>query len=284
MFSIFKKAARKKPRALGVLLCYNDGDILRDQIEYLLAQNHDVIAWDHGSDDDTAQVLDEYSHVLKQRKFIPRDFDFYKLYPEMSANVIENFADRYDMISWPDQDEFLEGPHRDKSYYEYLTDVYNSPYTYVEFQNFVYWYTSEDDSIQTNLNKRIVHYSLFSPCAPRIRAWKAAVTNMRQFNHNQLDGEKYPELFRLRHYPIRSEGHLYRRIQKDRASLEQSGANYHYNAMERNLPHILRIVPEMFHVDDGKGELDPFQKLNWDVVYSKEPISEQDIRFTNAPT
>lgn len=52
---------RKKPRALGVLLCYNDADILEDQIEYLLSQNHDLIVWDHGSDDGATEILDKYN-------------------------------------------------------------------------------------------------------------------------------------------------------------------------------------------------------------------------------
>ena len=35
-----------KPKALGVLLCYNDADILPDTIESLLANNHDLLVWD----------------------------------------------------------------------------------------------------------------------------------------------------------------------------------------------------------------------------------------------
>jgi hypothetical protein len=42
---------------LGVLLCYNDADILKDVMEHLWANKHDVIVWDHGSDDDTPKIL-----------------------------------------------------------------------------------------------------------------------------------------------------------------------------------------------------------------------------------
>lgn len=114
----------------------------------------------------------------------------------------------------------MEGPKRDKSYYEYITEVYNSPYTFIEFDNYVYWFTDDDNLVEKNITKRMTHYSLFSNCAPRIRAWKASVTNIRFFNHNPLDGEKYPTNFKLRHYPFRNKDHFYKRIYKDRANLE----------------------------------------------------------------
>ena len=42
-------------KLLGVLLCYNDADILEDAILHLLEHNHDLVVWDHGSDDGTAE-------------------------------------------------------------------------------------------------------------------------------------------------------------------------------------------------------------------------------------
>ncbi len=39
---------------LGVLLCYNDGDLLEDALRYLLNQEHHLVVWDHGSTDQTA--------------------------------------------------------------------------------------------------------------------------------------------------------------------------------------------------------------------------------------
>ena len=95
---------------LGVLLCYNDGDLVSDAVRYLIDQGHDVIAWDHGSDDETSDILRRLSPELVELRTIPRSFDFYDLYPEMSRHLLADYVDRYDWISWPDQDEFLEGP------------------------------------------------------------------------------------------------------------------------------------------------------------------------------
>ena len=44
-------------KCLGVLLCYNDGDLLADSIAYLREQRHDIVLWDHGSTDNTAEVV-----------------------------------------------------------------------------------------------------------------------------------------------------------------------------------------------------------------------------------
>ena len=112
----FRRRPSKSPRMLGVLLCYNDGDLVSDAVRYLIDQGHDVIAWDHGSDDETSDILRRLSPELVELRTIPRSFDFYDLYPEMSRHLLADYVDRYDWISWPDQDEFLEGPDRTRSY------------------------------------------------------------------------------------------------------------------------------------------------------------------------
>ena len=96
-----------KPRCLGVLLCYNDGDLLAESTSYLLEQNHDLIAWDHGSTDETPAILERFRPRLRELRHVPREFDFYELYETMSRHLIDNYVNDYYWISWPDQDEFL---------------------------------------------------------------------------------------------------------------------------------------------------------------------------------
>ncbi len=155
-----------KMRRLGVLLCYNDGDLLEESLRYLLEQNHDVVVWDHGSTDETPEVIRRFSGELLETKFVPREFDFYQLYPAMSRHLIDNYTARYDWISWPDQDEFLEGPTRAKSYQESLREVFESRYDWIQFNNFNYWTTNADDSNIPATTARVRHYALFPDCAP----------------------------------------------------------------------------------------------------------------------
>jgi len=254
-----------KLRLLGVLLCYNDGDLVADAVRYLREQGHDLVVWDHGSTDETPEVLASLRGELVELTTVPRSVDFYELYPKMSEHLLREYVARYDWISWPDQDEFLEGPDRARSYREWVEEVASSPYDWVEFNNFNYWWTAADDPAIARAVERVRHYGIFLGCAPRVRAWRASATNMRQFNHNPPSGERYPRLFNLRHYPMRSEAQMNRRIQRDRAGLRRGPSNYHYENMA-SWPERLRIPPEKLHFDDG-GELDPSPIFDWRTVY-----------------
>jgi glycosyltransferase involved in cell wall biosynthesis len=255
---------------LGVLLCYNDADILADSILHLLENNHDLIVWDHGSDDGTKEVLDKFNKHFLERKFIPRDFDFYNLYPEMSKNLQENYIHQYDWVSWPDQDEILEGQDRSKNYCSWIQTIHENGYDYIQFNNFNYWFTNADDQSILSPIQRIRHYSLFSDCAPRIRSWRAEKTNTRIFNHNPLDGIKAPQNFNLRHYPMRSHDQMIRRLNKDRANLQRNGNNYHYENMAAQIEK-LTLSADLLHFDNG-GELDPEVKYNWRDIYGYSAI------------
>lgn len=257
-------------RFLGVLLCYNDADILEDILLHLLNNNHDLIIWDHGSDDGTAAVLDQYAPWLAERQFIPRSFDFYQLYQKMSQHLIDNYIHQYDWISWPDQDELLEGPDRSKTYAAWVTAIFEQGFDYIQFNNFNFWLTVADDPEIVSPIERIRHYSLFPDCAPRIRAWRAAATNIRLFNHNPLEGAKLPFHFNLRHYPMRTEEQMIRRIHKDRAGLQRGNNNYHYNHMAAEMTRLI-IPPEQLHFDNGISNLDPSVKYNWRDIYGYGP-------------
>ncbi|MGO8872985.1 MAG: hypothetical protein ACLQPH_16595 [Acidimicrobiales bacterium] len=270
-----------------MLLCYNDGDVVADAINGLIENGHDVIAWDHGSTDETAAVLHRLRNDLVEVRTIPREFDFYDLYPEMSRHLLVDYVDRYDWISWPDQDEILEGPDRTRTYQNWLEEVVASPYDWIQFRNVNYWWTAEDDQSVPSAIDRVRHYSLFPDCAPRIRSWRASATNERQFNHNPPDGERYPTLFNLRHYPMRSAQQMQRRLQRDRAGLERGGSNYHYENM-KSWQSRLTIPAASLHYDDGR-ELDLEPVLDWRRIYggeaslgageserSQHPVSSQD--------
>lgn len=253
-------------RKLGVLLCYNDSDILRYSIESLLSSGHDIVAWDHGSNDETAQILNEYRDSLLEKKFIPRSVDFYKLYQLMSQHLIKTYIKNYDWVSWPDQDEILEGPSRDKSFDEHVREVESLGYDFIRFNNQNFWYTKGDDKNIKSPLDRIRHYSIFPDCSPRYRSWRASKTNIRHFNHNPIPGKLFPRNFNLRHYPMRSEEQMQRRLGNDRASLFRYGSNYHYKNMSR-LKESIYVRREELHYDNLKDELSLQVKFDWRKIY-----------------
>lgn len=257
-------------KLLGILLCYNDGDLLGESIEHLLASNHDLVVWDHGSDDETPHVIDRYRKDLRETKFVPRDFDFYQLYPTMSQHIIDTYAASYDWVTWPDQDEFVEGPTRATSYVESLREVYESPASWIRFNNYNFWFTDADDPAVVSSPARVRHYCLFPDCAPRIRSWRASATNIRVFNHNPPEGDQWPTCFNLRHYPARSRAHMTTRVLKDRAGLRRGNQNYHYENMGKVLGQF-EIRPDQLHYDDGVSDLNPAPIFNWRTLYGYGP-------------
>jgi len=259
-----------QPGCLGVLLCYNDGDLLEESISYLLEQNHDVIAWDHGSTDETEAVLERFRPQLREVRRVPREFDFYRLYPAMSRHLIKSYVAEYDWISWPDQDEFLEGPARDRSYYDYVGEAHDSGIDWIEFHNFNFWCTDADDMTIRDATRRVRHYSRRTNCPPRIRAWRARLTNIRHFNHNPLAGTPSPRLFNLRHYPMRSPSQMRARVLHDRADIRRGNMNFHYENMRRRLDS-LRIPASALHRDDGVSDLDPEPIFDWREIYGRSP-------------
>ena len=255
---------------LGVLLCYNDGDFLEDSIRYLLEQNHHLLVWDHGSTDTTSDIIRHYRSELLESRYISRAFDFYELYPAMSRHLIESYAPSYDWISWPDQDEILEGPSRSKTYREWIEEVHASSCNWIQFNNYNYWFTSSDDMTVKSPSARIRHYSIFPDCAPRIRAWRGSATNIRIFNHNPPPGDPWPVRFNLRHYSMRSHQQMLTRLLRDRANLRRGGYNYHYDNMKLNMDR-LAISPDHLHYDDGCSDLNPLPVFDWRSIYGFGP-------------
>ncbi len=253
-------------RCLGILLCYNDGDLLTESIRYLRSQEHDVVLWDHGSTDNTPSVVADMRSELLEATSLPRSFDFYQLYPAMSKHLLDNFVDHYDWISWPDQDEFLEGPSRARPYCDCVHEVYQSGADWIEFKNFNYWFTRADDPTIQSTTNRVRHYSLFRDCPPRIRAWRATATNMRVFNHNPPLGKCWPIPFNLRHYPMRSRAQASMRVERDRAGLRRGQANFHYENMAR-WKERLEIPPDKLHWDDGQTDLNADCIFDWRTIY-----------------
>ena len=253
-------------RCLGVLLCYNDGDLLEESVEHLLQQGHDLVVWDHGSTDETPAILERLRPELRELRRIPREFDFYELYPEMSRHLIANHVGDYDWISWPDQDEFLEGPARDRPYRDHLEEASEAGVDWIEFENFNYWFTDEDDPAVRETSRRVRRYCVRADCPPRIRSWRAGVTNIRRFNHNPLEGEPAPRRFRLRHYPMRSLEQARARVLRDRAGLRRGGENFHYDNMGRRLNSLV-IAADQLHRDDGVADLDPSPIFDWRRIY-----------------
>jgi hypothetical protein len=227
-------------RKLGVVLSFNDVDIIGDVVGHLLANDHDVVVWDNGSTDGTFERLQELSAELLELRSVPKEeAGLYDIYGAMSRHLMSGLAQHYDWISWPDSDEILLGDDPAESYSAFVDRVVASPFDWCQFENWNFWWTDADDATIESPVARVRHYALFADCAPRVRAWRARRTNVRAFNHNPLPGTRYPVAARLCHYPMRSSEQAREKL-RTRSGIQRGDANWHYNKMLREAD-VLRI-------------------------------------------
>jgi hypothetical protein len=247
-------------RFLGVLLCYNDDDILAPVIEHLVANRHDLVVWNHGSEDRTDAICHRYvGRGIIDYQVLDRDeVPFKELYTTAGEYVRTTYGDRYDWVSWPDQDEVLEGPDLARPYHEQVTELMAAGHDWIEFDNFVFWFTKADDLSVEDPVERIRHYSIYHSASPRIRAWRMSAMNARKMgNSNPPEGRKAPTNWPLRHYPMRSIEQAKRRAEHDRnqPGFQRGDKNWHYQRFRED-ESTLWVPSDRLHRFDGT-QLDP---------------------------
>jgi hypothetical protein len=248
-------------------LFYNDDDIVYDNIKQLLDNNHDVIVFNHGSTDNTSNVINSLKSELLEIVDIDREkIGLYGVFEFVSRYVMDNYCKYYDWVSFPESDEFLEGPDRKKSYYEYILEAIDSEYAYIQFENYVFWYTEKDDNSIISPIQRVKHYCIKAYGTSRIFSWRSSSMNIRRFNHNPTIGKRYPTLFKSRHYQIRSDEHMNKRLFGSRFKMENGKSNIHNKSMIDNIDKMV-IPSDMLYFDNGTDELVNDQKFNWKIIY-----------------
>lgn len=242
-------------RFLAILLCYNDDDVLAPVVRHLVRNHHDVVVWNHGSEDGTAGIAQSFlGRGVVEYQDIDRDeVPFRDLYTVCGRYLKAVYGRSHDWLSWPDQDEILEGPDITRPYHEQVTEAMSLGCDWIEFDNFVFWWTDRDDPSVEDPVERLRHYNLYV-CPARIRAWRMSRTNERKLgNSNPIEGRKAPRNWPLRHYPMRTEAQAIRRAMHDRnqPGFQFGDRNWHYERF-RDDASAMRVPADRLHVFDGR--------------------------------
>jgi hypothetical protein len=283
-----------KIKCLAVLLFHDDEDIIEDQINYYKYINyHDLIVFNHNSNDNTSKIINKFKKDILCIYDLSKNINFKKNKVHESIynillgkNICEknndiqlsnhsyynyNYSQEYDWISFPESDEFLEGPNRSNTYYEHLYSIHNdNNIDKIKFDNIIYWFTKNDDLRIKSPNKRIKYYCYKSNCGIRLYAWRGTETIIRFFGHASIkESMKKVATWKTRHYEIRSSDHFIKKI-TDRLHIADGNTNDHYKSMYymyHNQEYYGIIKPEELHYDNGVDEINMQEIFNWSKIY-----------------
>ena len=284
---------KDKIRLLAVLLFHNDEDIIEDQIKYYKYKNkHDLIVFIHNSNDNTSNIIEKYKNdILCIYNLTEKVLFKYNKVHEMIYDVLlgksirnkkdfitltnkkyneYNFSRQYDWISFPESDEFLEGPNRKKCYYEHLYDIHNnSKINKITFRNIIYWFTEKDDSNIISPLERIKYYCIKKNCDKRLYAWRGKHTIQRWFGHKMKEDKEYEIIdWKTRHYEMRSLTHMKKKLD-DRKNISRGTNNSHYDVMETKMTNNNNfgiINSSQLHYDNG-DEINNEEIFDWKQIY-----------------
>jgi hypothetical protein len=289
----------EKKKYLTVLLFHNDEDLVESQINYYLKNNQELIVFLHNCSDNSENIVNNYKNSILCIYKLSNKFKFFKnevhtfIYDillgkqlnfdnntDISISEIKyidfNFSKNYNWISFPESDEFLEGPDRSLTFYEHLEKIHlNKNINKIEYLNVVFWFTEMDNMNIKDIEKRIKYYSFKKNCAPRIYSWRGNKTIQRLYGHMMpLDKRTEIVKWHTRHYEMRSKKQFHNKLLNRIKSriIEESNnySNYHYNYM---LHKIIEddeygcIKSTELHFDDGNSNLIMDDKYDWNIIY-----------------
>ena len=288
-------ASLSKIKCLAVLLFHNDEDLVEDQINYYgNANKHELIVFNHNSSDKTSKLIADNQdkinciydlsdkivfrtnevHSTIYKILLGRQ-DYNKEEVKLSDQKFRDFkySAEYDWISFPESDEFLEGPNRSLSYYEHLRNISpDESISRIVFDNIIYWFTEKDDPRIQSPIERIKYYSYKSNCGLRLYAWRGSATTVLFFGHPT--GKKVMAAvmataphWKTRHYEMRSRNHLVEKTKRyTSVNPMLKGPNRHYRIMHDRLlanPAFGDIPSAKLHYDDGVKEISMVEKYDW---------------------
>ena len=283
-----------EPKCLAVLLFHNDEDIVEDQIKYYKHMNrHHLIVFNHNSNDNTSNIINKYLddiicvYTLSDKIIFKTNQVHETIYKillgddRINKNEIKLsidsgyhliFSITYDWISFPESDEFLEGPTREYSYYQHLCILYrNVNINKITFSNIIFWFTENDDMSIVSPIDRIKHYCYKKNCGIRLYAWRGNETIVRPFGHitEKEQNDECITNWKTRHYEIRSKKHFSEKT-KDRKDITIGSTNHHYKIMSDRLENNVNyglIKPSELFFDDGINELKMTEIFDWNKIY-----------------
>jgi len=242
MWSFFPKKSKRKTfeKLIGLMLVFNEIDIIEQTLNYGINQGVEFVIMDNGSTDGSFEICQKYlgKGVLKIERIFTKNFAL-----DFLLKKIYKLAMTFDpdwLILW-DADVFLESPFKNKKLKDSVKKVASDGYNCIQFNNFEFWPTKKD-SQSADVRKRMKYYTWNDDF--RLLCWKAGrgVRNINAHTLNLKHPKIYPVKFIMRHYKIRSFEQGLRKVFEERLPRffnQPPGWHVHYNLMKKEKKYFI---------------------------------------------
>jgi glycosyltransferase involved in cell wall biosynthesis len=213
-------------KALGVVMVYNEADIVGLAVSSLVDAGHEVHVFNHGSNDGSGDVaLAAGAHQIHP---IPRTTPLFKIWSIISQWIKDTQERKFDWITWQAADEVLRPPADTPMRNEDLDVAAAKGIDVIEPRIKLYWPTVADDMDEPDVVERLQHYRwIKSPIRPNNyvpRSWRSGLTGKMPPGLHRYParwGGKAKVLvdrnhWILEHRPIRSVEQARRKVMKER--------------------------------------------------------------------
>ncbi len=197
-------------KVIGMLLVYNDEDIISEVIENFLSQELELVVLDNGSTDSTYQICEKFLGKgilqLKQFKtvtFISQHDVLHRILYHMAL------AEKPDWLMRSDSDEFFESGIQNKTLKNAIEQVDSEGFNLIQFDRFDFFMTDDDNESTKSIKEKLTYYSCHGDYL--YRAWKnfPGIRMGYAGGHYPIfpEGLTYkihPKKFVMRHYKFRN--------------------------------------------------------------------------------
>jgi hypothetical protein len=247
-----------KFRIVALLTVRNEALYMERCLEHLFAQGIETCVIDNESTDNTLEIAQKYLNRGVFRIETQPFPGFFDLVAQLRLKERVSREIDADWFIHLDADEIREAPAPFKSLYEGIIKADQEGYNAIDFEDFIFLPTADDESFEgTDYVEKMRYYYFYAPGFLRhINAWKntgQAVDLVSSGGHiANFDGRKiYPVNFIKRHYIALSRNHAIAKYGSQRIysreEVEQRGwhgARAHFNPNQLELPskHQLKML------------------------------------------
>ena len=223
----------------------NESDIIEQTLTHLVSQGITLAILDSSTDDSfeiCRRIVGGAGRVVRQ---LTDSFQWKTVLRKLYEMALEMNPE---WVLLTGADEFLESPYPNLALKDAIESEAEKGYNLIQFNNFEFWPTRDDDTSEKDVRKRMRYYSWQDDF--QFRCWRVRPDIKMFAGHYPLFDNPgpvrvSPTKFVIRHYKIRSYEHGVRKVFDDRLPRfdgieRKEGWHVQYNNFKRDIEYFVK--------------------------------------------